>query len=272
MFDALLEARIPALKRPGAIAAFWDVDAPATLDRIAADPEDPFRELIPNYDIVFTYGGGPPVVAAYRTFGARICVPIYNGLDPATHHPAHPRSALCLRSRSGREPAARPRAAHRRIFPVGCRRTARARFRSRRRPAGATRRCRRTCAMSATSTRPITTRSTRRPSLSSTSAATAWPRTATARPPASSRPPGPAPASSPMPGKASRCSLNRDAKSWSAKSGPEVAEHLARLTLSEAQRIGAAARDRALAEHTYARRVALVEQVLRGQVLTGQAP
>ena len=57
-----------------------------------------------------------------------------------------------------------------------------------------------------------------------------------------------------------------------AKSGPEVAEHLARLTLSEAQRIGAAARDRALAEHTYARRVALVEQVLRGQVLTGQAP
>src|SRR4051794_14565414 len=28
VFDALLEARIPALKRPGAVAAFWDVDAP----------------------------------------------------------------------------------------------------------------------------------------------------------------------------------------------------------------------------------------------------
>ena len=55
-----------------------------------------------------------------------------------------PRSALCLRSRSGREPAAGPRAAHRGIFPVGRRRTARARFRSRRRPAGATSRCRRT--------------------------------------------------------------------------------------------------------------------------------
>jgi len=50
-----------------------------------------------------------------------------------------------------------------------------------------------------------------------------------------------------------------------AKSGPEVAEHLARLTPREAQRIGAAARDRALAEHTYARRVALVEQVLAGR-------
>src|SRR4051812_37577007 len=98
VFDALLEARIPALKRPGAIAAFWDVDAPATLDRIAADPNAPFRKLIPDYDIVFTYGGGLPVVAAYMTFGARICVPIYNGLDPATHYPgiSDPRFACDL--------------------------------------------------------------------------------------------------------------------------------------------------------------------------------
>src|SRR3954449_8049970 len=73
VFDALLEARIPSLKRGGAIAAFWDVDAPATLDRIAADPNDPFCKLIPDYNIVFTYGGGPLVVAAYRRFGARIC-------------------------------------------------------------------------------------------------------------------------------------------------------------------------------------------------------
>src|SRR5205814_10209537 len=42
--------------------------------------------------IVFTYGGGPPVVAAYEAFGARVCVPIYNGLDPSTHHPAPPES------------------------------------------------------------------------------------------------------------------------------------------------------------------------------------
>src|SRR4051812_17744092 len=62
VFDALLEARVPSLKRPGAIAAFWDVDAPATLDQIAANPDYPFRKLIPTYDIVFTYGGGPPVV------------------------------------------------------------------------------------------------------------------------------------------------------------------------------------------------------------------
>jgi spore maturation protein CgeB len=90
VFDALLEAHVPAVKRRGAIAAFWDVDAPATLDRITAAPDDAFRALIPAYDLVLTYGGGPPVVEKYRCFGARACVPIYNGLDPDTHHPAPP--------------------------------------------------------------------------------------------------------------------------------------------------------------------------------------
>jgi spore maturation protein CgeB len=93
VFDCLLEARVPAICRPGALAVFWDVDAPATLDRVAADRDDPFRRLIPTYDIILTYGGGPPVVAGYKRFGAQRCVPIYNGLDPATHHqmPPEPR-------------------------------------------------------------------------------------------------------------------------------------------------------------------------------------
>jgi spore maturation protein CgeB len=90
VFDRLLDERVPAIKRPGALAVFWDVDAPATLDRLAADPEDPFRKLIPAYDMILTYGGGPPVVSAYQRLGARGCVPIYNGLDPATHYPAAP--------------------------------------------------------------------------------------------------------------------------------------------------------------------------------------
>jgi spore maturation protein CgeB len=90
VLDALLEAHIPAVKRPGALAAFWDVDAPATLDRLMANSADPFRKLVPVYDLILTYGGGPPVVAAYRHLGARGCVPIYNGLDSASHHPAAP--------------------------------------------------------------------------------------------------------------------------------------------------------------------------------------
>jgi spore maturation protein CgeB len=90
VFDRFLEAQVPAIKRTDALAVFWDVDAPATLDRIMADPDDPFRELIPAYDMVLTYGGGSPVVAGYRRWGARVCVPIYNGLNPATHYPVPP--------------------------------------------------------------------------------------------------------------------------------------------------------------------------------------
>src|SRR3954463_9471273 len=90
IFDTLLEAAVLELQRPETLVVFWDVDAPATLDRIEQDPSDPFRPLIPRYDLVLTYGGGDPVVRAYQSFGARECVPIYNALDPSTHHPVSP--------------------------------------------------------------------------------------------------------------------------------------------------------------------------------------
>lgn len=86
VFDAYLEKAVLQSRRPDAFVAFWDVDAPATLERLEADPSDPFRRLIPDYDTIFTYGGGPPVIAAYREHGARACIPIYNALDPTTHH------------------------------------------------------------------------------------------------------------------------------------------------------------------------------------------
>lgn len=98
VFDELLEAEVAALKTPGNIVCFWDVDAPATLERMNQNSHDAFRALVPKYDLVLTYGGGEPVVSAYKGFGARRCVPIYNALDPATHHPvdADPRFAADL--------------------------------------------------------------------------------------------------------------------------------------------------------------------------------
>jgi spore maturation protein CgeB len=90
VFDELLEQAVLDVRRREALVVFWDVDAPATLDRVQSDARDPFRALIPQYDAVFTYGGGDPVVQAYTALGARMCVPIYNALDPATHHPVAP--------------------------------------------------------------------------------------------------------------------------------------------------------------------------------------
>jgi spore maturation protein CgeB len=87
VFDALLESAVLELQSAKTLVAFLDVDAPATLDRIQDNPADPFRALIPRYDLVLTYGGGEPVVRAYRQAGARECVPVYNALDPYTHYP-----------------------------------------------------------------------------------------------------------------------------------------------------------------------------------------
>lgn len=106
VFDELLEREVLGLQSPSTLVAFLDVDAPATLDRIQSNASDPFRSLIPKYDLILTYGGGDPVVEAYGRAGARECVPIYNALDPLTHHPvpADPRFAGALAFLGNRMP------------------------------------------------------------------------------------------------------------------------------------------------------------------------
>jgi spore maturation protein CgeB len=76
--------------RRDAVTVYWDVDAPATLAEIRTIPDHPLRRALPDIDMVLTYGGGPPVVSAFEALGARLCQPIYNALDPATHHPVEP--------------------------------------------------------------------------------------------------------------------------------------------------------------------------------------
>jgi spore maturation protein CgeB len=87
--DARLERDVLLCRQHGnqPLIAFWDVDAPATLARVEKNERDPFRELIPQYDAIFTYGGGEPICSCYRQLGAKVCCPIYNGLDPETHYP-----------------------------------------------------------------------------------------------------------------------------------------------------------------------------------------
>ena len=90
VYDELLERAVLDARHADQLVAFWDVDAPATLERMESNLNDPFRALVPKFDYIFTYGGGDPVVNAYRSFGARKCHPIYNALDPATHFPVAP--------------------------------------------------------------------------------------------------------------------------------------------------------------------------------------
>jgi spore maturation protein CgeB len=90
--DHLLEAAVLDLGAP--VTIFWDVDAPATLATMEDDPQDPLRARLPEFDLVLTYGGGDPVVRRYAALGARDCIPVYNALDPETHHPVPPREDL----------------------------------------------------------------------------------------------------------------------------------------------------------------------------------
>lgn len=90
VFDRELIEQLPGAARPGALKLFWDVDAAATLDEMRGQADHPVTRALPSLDMVLTYGGGPPVVDAYHGFGAAECVPVYNALDPATHHPVAP--------------------------------------------------------------------------------------------------------------------------------------------------------------------------------------
>lgn len=94
VLDDFLAEAVAAMRSPRTAAVYWDVDAPATLDAMAGDPAHPLRRLIPRFDIVLTYGGGPPVVRDYLSFGARGCLPVYNALDPASHKPVWPEPKL----------------------------------------------------------------------------------------------------------------------------------------------------------------------------------
>lgn len=87
VYDVELERMVLESADPDAVVVYWDVDAPATLDRLAGDSEDPLRGLLRRYDMVLTYGGGQRVIDRFTAFGARYCEPVYNALDPEEHFP-----------------------------------------------------------------------------------------------------------------------------------------------------------------------------------------
>lgn len=115
--DDLLLAEVMAAARPDALRIFWDVDAPATLAELQAAPDHPLRRALPHLDLVLTYGGGDPVVQAYRALGAAECL----GLQCRRSRNASPGDAaarLCLRSGVPWQPAARPRGAGGAVLPA----------------------------------------------------------------------------------------------------------------------------------------------------------
>jgi spore maturation protein CgeB len=87
--DALAAAELVfAASRPRRL--FYDLDAPATLERVAAGEPVPHldgRGLEP-YDLVLSVTGGGVLQALEKTLGAKRAMPLYGGVDPELHRPA----------------------------------------------------------------------------------------------------------------------------------------------------------------------------------------
>ena len=267
VFDDELIAGIIEHASARALKIFWDVDAAATLDEMAQSDDHPVRRALGDFDLVITYGGGPPVVRRYREFGAPDCVPVYNALDSTTHHPVEPSSrfradlgflANRLPDREARveefflKPAA---ALSDRQFLIGGNG-----WESRTMPANV----RHvghvfTPEHNAFNCSPLAVLNVARDSMASI---------------------GFSPATRVFEAAGAAACLITDA--WEgieqflqpneevlvARDGREVAEHLRQLTPERAQSIGMAALRRVLGEHTYAHRGAQVDALLRRQTAT----
>lgn len=270
VFDTLLEAAVPEIRRPDGLAVFWDVDAPATLARLKADPADPFHRMVRRYDAVLTYGGGQPVVDAYDALGARLCVPVYNAVDPATHHPVppDPRFAAVLGFLGNRLPDREARVEEfflraATLLPGRPCLLGGAGWGDKPLPANVRHLGHVfTADHNAFNCTPLAVLNVSRESMAAT---------------------GFSPATRVFEAAGAAACLITDA--WEgiglflepgrevlvARDGAEVAELVAGLTPERARAIGAAARARVLAEHTYAHRAALVERLLTGRLAQERA-
>jgi spore maturation protein CgeB len=87
VLDEALCEMLVALRGRDRHVVYWDVDAPATLAALSSGQQPALARTLPDFDAVFTYGGGPPVAEAFADRGARLVRAIYNAVDPDTHHP-----------------------------------------------------------------------------------------------------------------------------------------------------------------------------------------
>jgi spore maturation protein CgeB len=262
VFDRELLEGVVAASRPDAIRIFWDVDAPATLAELRGAPDHPLHRAMPSLDLVLTYGGGPPVIGAYEGFGARRCIPIYNALDPSTHHPvpADERFRVDLAFLGNRLPDREARVEQfflepasqlpDRAFLIGGNGWDTKAMPSNVRHIGHVY----TRDHNAFNTSPLAVLNIARDSMAST---------------------GFSPATRVFEAAGAGACLITDA--WTglelflkegeevlvARDGKDVAEHVKALSPEKAKAIGDAARERIVAEHTYTRRGAEVDKILR---------
>jgi spore maturation protein CgeB len=71
---------------------FYDLDTPVTLTRLAAGEMVPYIGIrgLADYDLVLSYTGGAALTALRERLGARRVLPLYGSVDPRVHRPVAP--------------------------------------------------------------------------------------------------------------------------------------------------------------------------------------
>ena len=89
--DALAAAEV-VLDSSAGVRAFYDLDTPVTLDRLAAGEQVPYigPRGLADYDLVLSYTGGQALRELVDRLGARRVAPLYGSVDPQTHYPVDP--------------------------------------------------------------------------------------------------------------------------------------------------------------------------------------
>jgi spore maturation protein CgeB len=70
------------------VTAFYDIDTPVTLAKLArGDEEYVSQDLIPHYDLYLSFTGGPTLRRLEREFGSPRALPLYCSVDTNLYHP-----------------------------------------------------------------------------------------------------------------------------------------------------------------------------------------
>jgi spore maturation protein CgeB len=70
------------------VTGFYDIDTPVTLAKLARGEEEYLtRPLIPQYQLYFSFTGGPTLERLEEEYGAQMVRPLYCSVDPALYYP-----------------------------------------------------------------------------------------------------------------------------------------------------------------------------------------
>jgi spore maturation protein CgeB len=87
-YDAVAAADV-ILSSNAKVKAFYDLDAPVTLDNLRAGEQVAYIPPagLGDFDLVLSYTGGRTLDELRERLGARRVAPLYGHVDPAVHHP-----------------------------------------------------------------------------------------------------------------------------------------------------------------------------------------